>query len=182
MPNPDTPASSQPRASPSTSSPSSLTPRNSNAGSPPPKTKTRKKGFLGQHALGISASGILLLWFVLYCFWNPNTHFGSFFGNAIADWSGVVLMVYATKYLYEKGSAESRRPPHSILPRRLEWMRDHSLTIFLGLTWIIWIAMFAKMDPQSRWGQVVGNIVSEWTQALGLVVLTKHMIEKHSKP
>jgi hypothetical protein len=107
---------------------------------------------------------------------------GSFFGNAIADWSGVILMVYATKFLYEKGSAESRRPPGTILPKRLEWMRDHSLSVFLGLTWIIWILMFAKMDAQSRWGQVVGNIVSEWTQALGLVVLTKHMIEQHSKP
>jgi hypothetical protein len=131
--------------------------------------------------LGIAATSILLLWGVLYCFSNPSTHMGSFFGNAIADWSAVVLMVYATKFLYERGSAESRRPPHTIAPRRLAWMRNHSLTIFLALTWLIWIVAFAKMDPQSRWGQVVGNLVSEWTQALGLVVLTKHMIERHSK-
>lgn len=147
-----------------------------------PQTRIHKKGFLHHHALGITATAILTLWVILYCFSNPNTHFGSFFGNAIADWSGVVLMVYATKYLYEKGSAESRHPPKSLPPPHLEWMRDHSLSIFLALTWIIWIMMFAKMDPQSRWGQVVGNIVSEWTQALGLVVLTKHMIEQHSRP
>jgi hypothetical protein len=143
---------------------------------------SRKKGFLHHHSLGITAIAIFLLWVVLYCFSNPNTHMGSFFGNAIADWSGVVLMVYATKYLYERGSTQSRRPPHTPLPPPLQWMRDHSLTMFLAVTWVIWIVAFARMDAQSRWGQVVGNIVSEWTQALGLVVLTKHMIEEHSRP
>jgi hypothetical protein len=28
---------------------------------------------------------------------------------------------------------------------------------------------------------VVGNIVSEWTQILGLVLMTKRLIEPHSK-
>ena len=46
---------------------------------------------------------------------SPSTHTGSFFGNAIADWTGVVVIVIATKYLYEKGSSESRRPPQSLL-------------------------------------------------------------------
>ena len=41
--------------------------------------------------------------------------------------------------------------------------------------------LFIRMDPDAKWGQVVGNIVSEWTQIFGLVVLTKHMIETHSK-
>jgi hypothetical protein len=36
------------------------------------------------------------------------------------------------------------------------------------------------MDAQGKWGQVVGNIVSEWTQILGLVLLTKRMIETGS--
>jgi hypothetical protein len=40
---------------------------------------------------------------------ESGTHIGSFFGNAIADWSGVVVLIFATKYLYEKGSA--RWPP-----------------------------------------------------------------------
>jgi len=30
-------------------------------------------------------------------------------------------------------------------------------------------------------GQVAGNIVSEWTQIIGLVLLTKRLIERHSK-
>jgi hypothetical protein len=37
------------------------------------------------------------------------------------------------------------------------------------------------MDPNAKWGQVIGNIVSEWTQIFGLVLLTKRMIEHHSK-
>ena len=37
------------------------------------------------------------------------------------------------------------------------------------------------MNSESKWGQVVGNIVSEWTQVLGLVLLTKRLIERHSK-
>jgi hypothetical protein len=37
------------------------------------------------------------------------------------------------------------------------------------------------MDSEGRWGQVVGNIVSEWTQLLGLVLLTKRMFEEKSK-
>jgi hypothetical protein len=37
------------------------------------------------------------------------------------------------------------------------------------------------MKSETKWGEVVGNIVSEWTQILALVLLTKHLIEKHSK-
>ena len=37
------------------------------------------------------------------------------------------------------------------------------------------------MDSESKWGQVVGNIVSEWTQVLGLVLMTKRLIESRSK-
>ena len=63
----------------------------------------------------------------------------------------------------------------------MEFLREHSLTIFLLLTGIGWVVAFGAMDPNSKWGQVVGNIVSEWTQILGLVLLTKHLIEYHSK-
>ena len=44
-----------------------------------------------------------------------------------------------------------------------------------------WVVMFIRMDPNAKWGQVVGNVVSEWTQIFGLVLLTKRMIERHSK-
>jgi putative Mn2+ efflux pump MntP len=67
-----------------------------------PETRVRKQSFMHQHALSIASTGILVLWIGLYIISSPKTHIGSFFGNAIADWSGVVVMVFATKYLYEK--------------------------------------------------------------------------------
>jgi hypothetical protein len=83
--------------------------------------------------------------------------------------------------LYEKGSVESRQPPPSLLGPGLQRLRNHSLTIFLFITGIGWVALYASMDSEAKWGQVVGNIVSEWTQILGLVLLTKRLIERHSK-
>src|SRR5256712_10954286 len=106
---------------------------------------------------------------------------GSFFGNAIADWTGVVVMVLATKYLYERGSAESRRPPQSVVSPERKLLRDHSLSIFLLMTGIGWVAHYASMASDAKWGQVVGNVVSEWTQIFGLVMMTKRLIEPHSK-
>ena len=140
-----------------------------------------KKSFLHEHSLSIVAILLLTVWIVAYCFSNPATHVGSFFGNAIADWSGVVVTVLATKWLYEKNSAESRRPPKDDERRIICALRDHSLSIFLLVTGIGWIVMFAKMDPNAKWGQVVGNVVSEWTQIFGLVILTKRLIERKSK-
>lgn len=139
-----------------------------------------KRGFVYQHSLSISAIAILLLWICLYIVSDPSTHLGSFYGNAIADWSGVVVTVLATKYLYERNSAESRPVPKSILKPALEFLRDHSLSIFLLITGIGWVTLYIVMDCNSKWGQVVGNVVSEWTQIFGLVVLTKRMIERHS--
>jgi hypothetical protein len=43
--------------------------------------------------------------------------------------------------LYEKGSAESRHPPRSARGPLMEKLRDHSLTIFLLITGIGWIAL-----------------------------------------
>jgi hypothetical protein len=140
-----------------------------------------KRSWLHEHSLSIASVSVLVFWVVMYVRFDPSTHWGSFFGNAIADWSGVVVTVIATKYFYELGSAESRTPPKEILPRALSIMLKHSLSIFLILTGIGWIVLFIHMNPQARWGQVVGNIVSEWTQILGMVILTKHLIEKHSK-
>ncbi|MGH9353260.1 MAG: hypothetical protein ACRD2G_14055 [Terriglobia bacterium] len=145
------------------------------------KTRIRKRSFIHQHSLSIVSSGILILWICLYSISSPSTHLGSFFGNAIADWSGVVVMVFATKYRYEKGSAESRRPPRSFLGPILNWLRDHSLSIFLIITGIAWIALYLRLDSEAKWGQVIGNIVSEWTQIFGLLLLTKRLIERNSK-
>lgn len=141
----------------------------------------RKAGFLKHHGLSLAAIGILLSWVALYSYSDPKTHRGSFFGNAIADWTGVVVTVIATKYFYEIGSAESRQPGRRFRNSVIETIRDHSLTIFLGLTAAGWTLLYLKMDSEGKWGQVVGNVVSEWTQLLGLVLLTKRLMEEKSK-
>src|SRR5579872_6148562 len=93
-----------------------------------------KSGFLYTHSLSLVTTAILLTWTVLYILSDPQTHLGSFFGNAIADWSGVLVTVLATKHMYEKGSAESLKPPDTEPNRILCALEDHSLTIFLVIT------------------------------------------------
>ena len=141
----------------------------------------RRKTFLQHHSLSLVTGAVLAAWIVLYIRSNPSTHLGSFFGNAIADWIGLLVTVLATKFLYETGSAESRKPPRHWLSPVIKVMQDHSLTIFLVVTGIGWVWLFAVSSPNSKWGQVVGNIVSEWTQIFGVVVLTKRLVESHSK-
>ena len=51
----------------------------------------------------------------------------------------------------------------------------------LLVTGVAWVVAFRAMDPSSKWGQVVGNIVSEWTQILGFILMTKRLIEVGSK-
>lgn len=145
------------------------------------KRGNQKKSFVRQHSLSIAFVGILLLWILLYTTADPKTHLGSFFGNAIADWSGVVVTVLATKYLYEVGSAESRKPPHRLLAPIWNTLQDHSLTIFLVITGIGWVVLYLHLDSEAKWGQVVGNVVSEWTQIFALVILTKRLMEARSK-
>jgi hypothetical protein len=142
---------------------------------------TKNQTFFERHGLTIVTSSILLLWIVLYSVSDEKRHIGSFFGNAIADWAGVVVMVLATKHLYERGSSESNKPAKKLPNRILEILREHSLTIFLLVTGVGWVLLYAHSDSESKWGQVAGNIVSEWTQILGLVLLTKKLIETGSK-
>src|SRR4051812_30047063 len=127
------------------------------------------------HSLSLVALGILALWLVLYIKGDPNKHSGAFYGNAIADCSGWGFFIIATKFLFEKGSAESRKPHQRRHRPVLNFLRCHSLTIFLIISGLIWLCAYLAMDPLSKWGQVVGNIVSEWVQMLGLVLLTKHL-------
>lgn len=145
------------------------------------KQKPDPRGFLRHHSLSLGALGVVVLLIALYFRSNPSTHLGSFFGNAIADWTGVLVTILMTKHLYEKGSAESKQPKGKERSPALEFLREHSLTLFLIITGIAWVAAFKAMDPNSKWGQVVGNIVSEWTQILGLVVMTKRLMEVGSK-
>jgi hypothetical protein len=140
-----------------------------------------RRSFFRQHSLSIVSSIVLVAWIVLYIDSNPNTHWGAFFGNAIADWTGLVVTVVATKFMYEIGSAESNKPRRRYLQPLREFFEEHSLSVFLLLTGIIWVLLFARSNPNSKWGQVIGNIVSEWTQIFGLLIMTKRLVEFHSK-
>src|SRR5215813_14089866 len=142
---------------------------------------SKKQSFIRQHSLSITSAVILAVWTIAYIYSDPETHWGSFFGNAIADWTGLLVTVLATKFFFEIGSAESRKPPQHWLGTLKQKLEDHSLTIFLAITGAAWVCAFARSDPDSKWGQVVGNIVSEWTQIFGLVLLTKRLMEAHSK-
>ena len=133
-----------------------------------------------RHSLSLIVLAILALWIALYALSNQNTHIGAFFGNAIADWSGSAAVIVLTKFLYERHSSESKKPP----PQRGKWRRlleQHSLSLVLIVTGIGWALLYAHQDSNSKWGQVTGNIVSEWVQMLGLVILTKRFVEIGSK-
>jgi len=145
------------------------------------RAKSSQRNFFSQHSLSVSTGGILLLWFVLYRRADASTHVGAFFGNAIADWLGMFTFVIATKYFYEIGSKESRRPHPHVHVRIARWMIEHSLTIVLVVTGLLWAWLYSRMDVDGKFGQVVGNIVSEWTQLIGLVVMTKYAREIGSK-
>ncbi|MBI2678029.1 MAG: hypothetical protein HYX28_04560 [Candidatus Koribacter versatilis] len=142
----------------------------------------RREGhFLKRHSLTFAVVAVLLLWVFLYSRADEKTHWGAFFGNAIADWTGVVVTVLGTKFLFEVGSAESRSPKRHWHHKLLDVMQRHSLTIFLLITGAVWLAVYLHNDAQGKWNQVVGNIVSEWTQIIGLVLLTKRLIERGPK-
>ena len=93
--------------------------------------------------------GVVVLLILLYCRSNPATHIGSFFGNAIADWTGVLVTVVMTKHLYEKGSTESKQPKGKVRSAATEFQREHSLTLFLVVTGIAWAAGGDKSSATS---------------------------------
>jgi hypothetical protein len=145
------------------------------------RSKRSKRGFFRNHSLGLGVGAILATWLVLYRRNDPSTHIGAFYGNAIADWFGTFTFVMVTKYCYEIGSEESRTPRRRGSSPLPSWFIQHSLTIVLGITGVGWGLLYWRMDAGGKWGQVVGNILSEWTQLLGLVVMTKYMREAGSK-
>ncbi|MBC5806611.1 MAG: hypothetical protein DLM53_04630 [Candidatus Eremiobacter antarcticus] len=133
-----------------------------------------------EHSLSIVAGLVLGAWIVLYCLNDPKTHLGAFYGNAIADWSGSVLVILGTKYLIERGSPESKKRAKKHGGVR-GFLDEHSLSLFVFGTGALWALAYMHSDATSKWGQVVGNIVSEWGQMLGLVLLTKKLYERGSK-
>lgn len=144
------------------------------------KQKPLRK-FLHEHSLSIVSVGLLLFWLIAYRFSDPDTHLGSFYGNAVADWSGSVVIILGTKYLLEAGSAESKAVRRHKKGFVADFLWRHSLLLFLAFTGIGWAILYSRLSPASKWGQVVGNIVSEWLQMAGLVFLTKSLIEKGSE-
>jgi hypothetical protein len=139
------------------------------------------RGFLREHSLSLVLAAVVGTWFVLYLRADPRTHTGAFFGNALADWLGSFVFVIATKYLYEIGSKESRTPPTRWHLRFGAFLVKHSLSIALAVTGLGWLAAFARSDVDSKSGEVLGNVASEWSQILGLVIITKYAREKNAK-
>ena len=146
-----------------------------------PRRPRASTSFLREHSLSLTLAGILIFLFLMYRRSDPSTHLGALYGNAIADWLGVLVFVLATKYFFEIGSGESKRPTRHFHERIARFLIEHSLTIALALTGAAWVVVYAKNDVNSKWGQVIGNIVSDWTQLLGLVIITKYFRETGSK-
>src|SRR5215470_12074360 len=143
----------------------------------PIPSKHKSRSFIREHSLGLTVLALLLAWFLLYVSSDPSTHLGAFYGNAIADWLGTLIFVIATKYLYEVGSPESHQPHPKSRSGFMRLVIDHSLTIGLVSTGILWAIFYSRLDVNGKTGQVVGNIVSDWTQIIGLVVITKYTRE-----
>ncbi|MEP6698371.1 MAG: hypothetical protein ABJB09_01440 [Verrucomicrobiota bacterium] len=141
----------------------------------------KKRHWIRRHSLTIVAAVLLLLWIGGYLWLDPKTHLGAFCGNAIADWSGSLVIILGTKFFYEIGSSESRPVRGRSRSKVWEFVREHSLLLFIGVTGIGWALLFWKTSPEDKWGQVVGNLLSEWGQMAGLVFLTKRLVEAGSK-
>jgi hypothetical protein len=143
--------------------------------------RRRHRSVLREHSLSLVLAAVVATLTVLYVVSDARTHVGAFYGNAIADWLGVLAFVIATKYFTEIGSGESRKPSLRIHARVGRMLLEHSLTIVLALTGVAWAVAYGWTDVDSKAGQVIGNIVSDWTQLLGMVLLTKYAREVGSK-
>jgi hypothetical protein len=145
------------------------------------KRSAHSPSWLREHSLTLVLVALLIVLFILYARSDPTNHLGAFYGNAFADWLGVLVFVVATKYFVEVGSGESRRPSAHFHVRVWRFVAEHSLTLVLASTGVGWIVLYARHDVDSKSGQVLGNVVSDWIQVLGLVLLTKYARERGSK-
>ena len=106
-----------------------------------------------RHSLSLAASGVLVLWLVLYLGADPKSRAGSFYGNAIADWTGVVITILATKYFFEKGSRESKQPKIIHKNHFLELLHEHSFDYFPGVNRL----GLGGLVPQGRSREQMGH-------------------------
>ena len=111
----------------------------------PPKTPRTLR-----HSLSIVAAALLLLWIGGYHCLDPKTHLSAFCGNAIADWSGSLVIFLGTKFFYEIGAKESRPLRGQSLNRAWEFLREHSLLVFIGVTGIGSALLCLKTKPDSK--------------------------------
>jgi hypothetical protein len=146
-----------------------------------PRASSGASAFLREHSLSLVVAGLVIALVLGYARADPSTHVGAFLGNAIADWLGLLAFVIATKYFFEVGSGESRQPTRHAHERVADFLLRHSLTVVLLLTVGVWAAVYAHSQVDGKYGQVAGNIVSNWTQLLGLVIITKYARERGSK-
>ena len=65
--------------------------------------------FSGSIPVRVAALGVVILLNRALLLVEQATHIGSFVGHAIADWTVVCATIVMTKFLYEKGSAESKQ-------------------------------------------------------------------------
>lgn len=146
------------------------------------QSRRRKRTWFGRHGLSVVAAALLALWFCGYIWLDPHSHLSAFCGNAIADWSGSLVIILGTKFLYEVGSRESK-PFHSqkFHHPAVRLLAEHSLLIATGLMALAAGLAFWQMSPDSKWGEVMGNLLSEGVQMAGLVFLTKRLVEVGSK-
>src|SRR5436190_7495004 len=114
-------------------------------------SRSRKKYWVQEHSLSIVSVSLLIVWIVAYRLSDPTTHLGAFFGNSIADWSGSVVLILGTKFLYEIGSAESLPVKRKKTNPLLELLYEHSLLIFLAITGIGWLFLYLRMGAEDKW-------------------------------
>src|SRR4026207_335692 len=119
-----------------------------------------RHSFLYRHSLSMVAVGLLIVWVVGYRMLDPKTHLGAFFGNAIADWSGSVVIILGTKFLYEAGSAESRPVRGKNRPGWHKFLHRHSLLILLAPTGLGVSALSINQKPKNDCWLFFRNIVS----------------------
>ena len=143
-------------------------------------TKRKTKDLCHGHSLSLTVLAVLILWIFLFMHSDPG-RWKTFFGNAIADWLGAFIIIVITKYLHERGSAESRPFEDYARTPLTRFFVEHSLSLFLGAMLGLSLFLWNYFDADSQWAEVAGNVVSQFVQLLALVLLTKKLFERGSK-